>query len=206
MADYCKFNDGENYGQMIRLQQEYSETLKSAEQAFLEDLSPYECYIWLMLFRRSFLIDNKIDFKPFWYEDTLLCQESFIKAKTFLRAHYVLYVYRMRAGSFTSSMNLKKMLDLNSCLSALNELKRNGNMHPQVREKLSDNIFASFSYGLWCIVNSDELYAQRKAIVSDLRSKIPPKEFFFSASVWQRILSLFFRYMPSLYIKIRYVF
>jgi hypothetical protein len=112
----------------------------------------------------------------------------------------------MRAGSFTSSMNLKKMLDLNSCLSALNELKRNGNMHPQVREKLSDNIFASFSYGLWCIVHSDELYAQRKAIVSDLRSKIPPKEFFFSASVWQRILSMFFRYMPNLYIKIRSVF
>lgn len=203
MADYCKFNDGENYGQMICLQQEYSETLKSAEQAFLEDLSPYECYIWLMLFRRSFLIDNKIDFKPFWYEDTLLCQESFIKAKTFLRAHYVLYVYRMRAGSFTSSMNLKKMLDLNSCLSALNELKRNGNMHPQVREKLSDNIFASFSYGLWCIVHSDELYAQRNIIVSDLNNKTKPSLFIFTGSIKQLAVSYLFRYIPYLYLKIR---
>ena len=109
----------------------------------------------------------------------------------------------MRAGSFTSSMNLKKMLDLNSCLSALNELKRNGNMHPQVREKLSDNIFASFSYGLWCIVHSDELYAQRNIIVSDLNNKTKPSLFIFTGSIKQLAVSYLFRYIPYLYLKIR---
>lgn len=203
MADYCKFNDGENFKQMIRAQQDYSETFKTAEQAFLEDLSPYECYIWLMLFRRSFLINNKIEFKPFWYEDTLLCQECFIKATTVLKAHFILYVYRMRAGSFTSSMNLKKMLDLNSCLSALIELKRDDSLHSQVRDKLSDNIFASFSYGLWCIIHSDELYAQRNIIVSDLNNKIKPSFFIFTGSIKQLAVSYLFRYIPYLYLKIR---
>lgn len=206
MADYCKFNDGEDYYQMVSIQQDYSETLKSAEQAFLEDLSPYECYIWLMLFRRSFLISNRIEFKPFWYEDTLLCQECFIKARTILRAHYVLYVYRMRAGSFTSSMNLKKMLDLNSCLSALNELKRNDSLHPQVREKLSNNIFASFSYGLWCIVHNEELYAQKKIIVSDLKDKIRPSSFVFTGCIKQWVVSYMYRYFPYIYLGIRHSF
>lgn len=203
MADYCKFNDGENYNQMLHLQQEYSDTLKTAKQAYLEDLSPYECYVWLMLFRRSFLIDNKIEFKPFWYEDMLLCQECFIKASTVLRAHYILYVYRMRAGSFTFSMTLKKMLDLNSCLSALNELKINGSMDSHVREKLSDNIFASFSYGLWCIVYSDDLYVQRKAIVTDFRNKILPASFMFKGNLKQTVVSYAFRFFPYLYLSLR---
>lgn len=203
MADYCKFNDGEDYNQLIQIHQEYSEKLKSAEQAFLEDLSPYECYVWLMLIRRSFLIDNMIEFKPFWYEDTLLCQECFIKANTVLRTHFILYIYRMRAGSFTSSMNLKKMLDLNSCLSALNELRRMNRLNPQVKKKLSDNIFASFSYGLWCIVHNDELYAQRRTIISDFKKKNRHGSFVFRESMKQSLVSYAFRFFPFLYLSLR---
>ncbi len=203
MADYCKFNDGEDYSQLTQIRQDYSETLKSAESSFLEDLSPYECYVWLMLIRRSFLIDNRIEFKPFWYEDTLLCQECFIKASTVLRTHFILYVYRMREGSFTSSMNLKKMLDLNSCLSALNEIRCVNRANAQVTKKLSDNIFASFSYGLWCIVHNDELYAQRGTIISDLRKKIRPSSFVFRGNMKQLMVSYAFRFFPFMYLSLR---
>ena len=156
-----------------------------------------------MLIRRSFLIDNRIEFKPFWYEDTLLCQECFIKASTVLRTHFILYVYRMREGSFTSSMNLKKMLDLNSCLSALNEIRCVNRANAQVTKKLSDNIFASFSYGLWCIVHNDELYAQRGTIISDLRKKIRPSSFVFRGNMKQLMVSYAFRFFPFMYLSLR---
>ena len=109
----------------------------------------------------------------------------------------------MRAGSFTSSMNLKKMLDLNSCLSALNELRRMNRLNPQVKKKLSDNIFASFSYGLWCIVHNDELYAQRRTIISDFKKKNRHGSFVFRESMKQSLVSYAFRFFPFLYLSLR---
>lgn len=203
MADYGKFIDGTNHDQLIHVRQNYTESTKSAEEAFLEDLSPYECYIWLLLIRRDFLIDNKIDFKPFWYEDTLFCQECFLKASSVLKTDFRLYAYRMRSGSFTSSMNVNKMLDLNSCLSALVTIKDTKNLRGAVRNKLCDNIFSSFSYGIWCIVHNEVLYNQRKTIVSDLKRKIPSSSFMFKRSFKQLMVSVLFRFFPYLYLRFR---
>lgn len=203
MANYCRFNDGENYSNLQHIQQQYSGREKTGEQAFLEDLNPYECYIWLMIFKRDFLLKNHITFKPFWYEDTLFCQECFIKAKTVIKTDYRLYVYRLRSGSFTSSMNLKKMLDLNSCLSSLMKLKDSEKMSKIVQKKLKNNIFASFSYGLWCVTHNRELYKERKIFVSDLKKKISPSSFMFEDNCKQMIISFLFRFFPYVYLWLR---
>ena len=203
MANYCKFTDGEYFDSLLHINQEYSEVLKPADMAFVEDLSPYECYIWLMLFKRDFLIDNKIVFHPFWYEDTLFCQECFVKAKTVLRTNFLLYVYRMRPDSFTSSMNLGKMLDLNSCLAALMTLKNSEYLTTKVKKKLSNNIYASFSYGVWCIVHSEKLFRQRKCIISDLKAKISTTSFMFKGNLKQIVVSFLFRFSPYIYLRLR---
>lgn len=203
MADYSRFNDGDDFTPLLNVEQHYNQCLKSGEQAFLEDLNPYECYIWLMLIRRDFLIENKINFKSFWYEDTLFCQECFLKAKSVLITNCQLYVYRLWAGSFTSSMNLGKMLDLNSCLSALLGLRDELCLSRNVGNKLLDNIFVSFSYGLWCIVHNDRLYSQRREIVSDLKNKVFPPSFVFSGNLKQRAVSFMFRYFPYFYLRLR---
>ena len=204
MADYIKFNDGEMSDDVIHTVQDYHAVEKTGAEAFCEDLSPYECYIWRMLIRREFLLRYKIDFKPFWYEDTLFCQECYLKASRCIKASFKLYYYRLRYGSFTSSMDFGKMLNLNSALAALWDLRGVGNAQKSiVEQKLMDNIFCSFSYGLWCISHNEQLCANRKQIVKDLKSKIPPREFFFSANAKQRMVSFFFRYIPNLYIKFR---
>jgi glycosyltransferase involved in cell wall biosynthesis len=204
MADYVRFNDGDMSEEVLHAVQDYSSVEKTAAEAFCEDLSPYECYIWRMLIRREFLLCQKIDFKPFWYEDTLFCQECYLKADRCVKASLKLYYYRLHSGSFTSSMNLKKMLNLNSALAALWNLRGVGNAQlPKVKQKLMDNIFRSFSYGIWCISHNEQLCANRKQIVSDLKSKIPPKEFYFAANPKQRLISVLYRYIPNLYIVIR---
>ena len=203
MAGYCRFSDGEDYSSHIRVDQHYSEHIKTGEQAFLEDLSPYECYIWMMLIRRDFLLSNNIFFKPFWYEDTLFCQECFIKAKSVVRTKFQLYVYRLREGSFTYSMNLNKMVDLNSCLSALIDLKDTVPMPKTVKRKLMDNVFSSFSYGIWCISHNATIYEERKKIVSDLKAKIPPSQFMFYGNVKHLFVSFMFRYLPYIYLALR---
>ena len=204
MADYIKFNDGEDVPSMIHAEgQDYNEKQKSGIDSYLEDLSPYECYIWRMLIRRDFLINNKIDFKPFWYEDTLFCQECLLKAGNCLKVDCQLYFYRLRKGSFTSSMNLNKMLDLNSSLSALLKLKDIEGLPAVAQNRLMDNIFMSFSYGLWCIAHNKQLYAQKEVIISDLKAKVRTSDFKFNSNIKQRFVSFMFRYMPYIYLKIR---
>ena len=203
MADYHKFKDGEDYNKLTNIHQEDSDTLKTAEQAYLEDLNPYECYVWLMLYKRSFLINKGIEFKPFLFEDTLFCQESFIKATTVLRTHLILYLYRKRAGSSTFSINFRSIMDMNKCLAALNDIRYSNSLKPQIRKKLSDNMFISLSFGLWYLIHDDELYAQRRIVISDLKKRIKPSSFIFRGSIKQIIVSYAIRYFPYVYLRLR---
>lgn len=204
MADYMRFNDGDMSENVLRTVQNYSAVEKTGAEIFCEDLSPYECYVWRMLIRRDFLLHHKIDFKPFWFEDVLFCHECCLKANRCVKVSILLYYYRLHSGSFTSSMDLRKMLDLNSALASLWNLRGIGIVQePIVERKLMDNIFRTLSFGLWCISHNEQLCANRRQIVKDLKSKIPPKEFFFSANVKQRIVSFLFRYIPNMYIKFR---
>lgn len=204
MADYMRFNDGENIDDVIHSAQDYSAVEKSGVAAFYEDLSPYECYVWRLLIRREFLACHKIEFKPFRYEDILFCQECYLKANRCIKASFLLYCYRFHSGAFTSSMNLDGILDVNSAIAGLWNLQGVGNArNPIVEQKLKDNIFCSFSFCLWCISHKEQLCANRRQIVKDLKSKIPPREFYFSANAKQIMVSLLFRYIPNLYIKFR---
>ncbi len=204
MADYIRFNDSEMSEDVIHTVQDYSAKEKTGIDAFCEDLSPYECYVWRLLIRREFMVRHKIDFKPFRYEDILFCQECYLKADRCVKASFLLYYYRLHKGAFTSSMNLGGILDVNSALAGLWNLRGVGNaQNPVVVQKLMDNIFCTLSFCLWCISHNEQLCANRKQIVKDLKSKIPPREFFFSANAKQRMVSFFFRYIPNLYIKFR---
>lgn len=204
MADYLRFNEDEKSEDVIHRAQDYSAVEKTGAEIFCEDLSPYECYVWRMLIRRDFLLHHEIDFKPFRYEDVLFCQECYLKADRCIKASFLLYYYRLHSGSFTSSMNLDNIKDVNSAIAGLWNLRGIGNAQkPIVERKLMDNIFCTFSFCLWCISHNEQLCANRKQIVLDLKNKISPKDFFFSASAKQRIVSFFFRYIPNLYIKFR---
>lgn len=204
MADYLRFNEDEKSEDVIHMVQDYNAVEKTGAEIFCEDLSPYECYVWRMVIRRDFLLHHEIDFKPFRYEDILFCQECYLKADHCVKASFLLYYYRLHGGSITSSMNLGKILDVNSALAGLWSLRGIGNARkPIVEQKLMDNIFHTLSFCLWCISHNEQLCENRRQIVSDLKRKIPSKEFFFTASTKQKLVSICFRYMPNLYIKFR---
>lgn len=204
MARFVKFSDGEDivdYSHMS-IGTGY-EKLKTGIDAFVEDLSPYECYIWRMLFRRTFLIAKEIEFKPFRYEDTLFCQECLLKAKNCMIVDNLIYAYRLRKDSFTSSMNIKGIRDLNSSMAAISQLRKIEGLPKAACERLMDNLFASFSLGLWCVAHNKSLYAEKDAIIRDLKSKVNPSLFVFESNLKQRFVSFMFWHMPNLYLKIR---
>lgn len=204
MAKFIKFSDGEDTEDYSHLNFRTGyEKLKTGIDAFVEDLSPYECYIWRMLFRRNFLIAKEIEFKPFRYEDTLYCQECLLKAKNCMIVDNLIYAYRLRKDSFTSSMNFRGMRDLNSSMAAISQLKMIEGLPKVACERLMDNLFASFSLGLWCVAHNKSLYAEKEAIVEDLKSKVDPSVFLFKSNLKQRFVSYMFWHAPNLYLKIR---
>jgi glycosyltransferase involved in cell wall biosynthesis len=207
MADYMRFNDGDNIDDVIHSAQDYSALEKSGVAAFCEDLSPYECYVWRLMIRREFLLRQKIEFKPFRYEDILFCQECYLKAGRCVKASFLLYCYRYHSGAFTSSMNIDGILDVNSAIAGLWNLRGVGNArNPIVGKKLMDNIFCSFSFCLWCISHNEQLYVKRRIIVSDLKEKVNSSSFVFTGGIKQRAVSYMYRYFPYLYLRIRHSF
>lgn len=204
MAKFIKFSDGEDTEDYSHLNFRTGyEKLKTGIDAFVEDLSPYECYIWRMLFRRNFLIAKEIEFKPFRYEDTLYCQECLLKAQNCMIVDNLIYAYRLRKDSFTSSMNFRGMRDLNSSMAAISQLKMIEGLPKVACARLMDNLFASFSLGLWCVAHNKSLYAEKEAIVEDLKSKVDPSVFLFKSNLKQRFVSYMFWHAPNLYLKIR---
>ena len=171
VADYQRFDDGNDYSSLIHVEQNFKYKLMYGEDAFLDVMLPQEpWYIWRMLINRDFLVNNQIDFKPFWYEDSLFCHECFLKSKSCLRAYgFQLYVYRLRKNSFTTSTNVSFMFDLNSSMAAHLELVKLDGLSRACKKRLMDNIFSSFNYGLYCIVHNQTLYDARRIIISDLK-------------------------------------
>jgi glycosyltransferase involved in cell wall biosynthesis len=56
---------------------------KTGEQLFMENLDPHQPYVWRMLFRKEFIIQNQLKFYPGIYvQDKPFFYESYLKAKT----------------------------------------------------------------------------------------------------------------------------
>jgi glycosyltransferase involved in cell wall biosynthesis len=80
VADYLKMTNEEIQNCDKISQKDFSVKEKNGEQFFLEYLSPYECHVWRILFRRIFLLDEDIKFYPgIAYEDIPYTHECYLK-------------------------------------------------------------------------------------------------------------------------------
>ena len=175
---------------------------KTGSQLFLEDSNPSENYVWRTLYRREFLERNQMRFiHGICYEDMPFTPECYLKAETAVRVSTVLYIYRMGHSSITSTMTPKKAFDLNKGIERVWQLRKMDNLAQEVRLRLSDNLFVTFSFLLWCVSHNRNVLNESKAIVSDLRRRVP--DLWFSNGFKQQLVSLLFRLMPNTYLKLR---
>lgn len=203
VADFVKLNDEEilRYGRAESLQ--YPIQVKTGRQLFLEDLNPSQNYVWRTLYRRAFLKANDIRFIPgICYEDMPFTPECYLKADRCIRAYWDLYLYRVgRQDSITASMTVKKALDMNMGIARIWELKSLEGLSSQEHRRLMDNLFATFSFLLWCVSHNPHVFSHRHEIVRDLRQRIP--DLWFSHGIKQFVVSLMFRLIPDVYLKLR---
>ena len=78
VADFLEMTDEEIESTIEIKQLEIVFDEKSGKELFLEDLNPYECYVWRTIYRRDFLLDNNLKFYPgIRYQDIPFTHECY---------------------------------------------------------------------------------------------------------------------------------
>ena len=203
VGDYLRLTDEEiaeaqydiNLGDVIQE--------KTGYELYLGDLNPYECYVWRILYKRSFLLNYNIFFTSngFYYEDIPFVHECYLKAGKCILINQIVYIYRRGHVSITSSYNLRKAMDLNESIEKLWNFQNLPDIPPDIRKRIKDNAFVTLSFGLWCVSHNDALLPEWKMVVDDLKRRVP--DLWFSHGLKQFFVSTVFRYIPGLYLKIR---
>lgn len=179
---------------------------KSGEQLFLEDLNPYQCYVWRTLFRREFLLENHLTFVPGIYiQDVPFTHECYLKAKKCIRASWLLNIYRRgRNESATFSFNKKKAKDFCIAIAKTWRLTHLNGLSPQVQDKLREDVYTSFSMVIWIIVHRIEKASDRTDVIDFLKQQAP--DLWFRNGIKQKLESVLYRYLPHLFIYLEYTY
>lgn len=178
---------------------------RTGYELFLEHLNPHECYVWRILYRRDFILENSLLFieHSYCFEDIPFVQECYLKANRCVTVNSTVYIYRIGHVSITYTMTLAKLLDLNESFEKLWHLQSLPGLPDAVLYKLQDNNFATFSFELWCLSHNKKLLNVWKEVVDDLNQKVP--DIWFDHGLKQKFVSLMYRRWPGLYFKMRYI-
>lgn len=185
-------------------QKDFSIKEKTGEQLFLEDHSPYECFVWRTLYKKDFLMTNNICFIPkIRFQDIPYTYECYLKAKKCLRVSCLLYIYRQWPGASTATFPVERAQDFSIALAKVWELK-SLQLTPAIREKLQENMFVHFSVMSCNICHSIREESDRLFAIDFLKKKAPTLAF--QNGVKQKLVTFLYRYMPHTYIRLRYLY
>lgn len=202
-ADYLVMNDE----QISHYKGEVQPTLqceeKTGRQMFLEDYSPYHSYVWRMLFRREFIIENQLRFYPgIRYQDVPFIQECYLKAEKCLKTNYLLNIYRMGHESATRFFSLEKGKDLCIAISETWKLTHWEGHTPETLHRLQDNVYTSFQFLISLIAYSIPCGKDRYPLLDFLKEKAPDMAFHHTCQ--QRLSTFLLWKMPHTYINGNY--
>jgi len=203
VANFLKLSDEEIINYKKEDTDEYASSVtKTGFKLFLDDLDPSQNYVWRTMYRREFLLQNKITFIPgICYEDIPFTPECYLTAQICVRVNSILYLYRMGHSSITSKMDKKKAMDLNKVIERIWKLNKMKCINKEIHQRLMDNLFSTFSFELWCISHNKNVYIYKDEIVADLKKRVP--DLWFMNGYKQIMVSLLFRLVPGLYLKLR---
>ena len=177
-------------------------TEKTGHEAFLHDLVSRECYVWRTFYKKAFLDANNLRFIPgIYFEDVPFTTECYLKAGRCLKTDSVFYLYRQREQSICSSLDARKIYDLNTVMACLWDMREHLHLSNELDAKYMDVIFTTFSITQWYIIQYDNLFHERRQLIADLKKKVPNLQFTHTRK--QRVVSLLFRLMPCNYIWLR---
>ncbi len=203
IADFIKMTDEEIEQTKIHHDNnEYKPTLMRGREAFQVFFDPSQCYAWRMIYRKGFIEENHLSFIPnLYFEDVPFTIDCYLKVEKALLFPLPFYIYRQHQSSIVSSVNRKKLLDMNQIIAHLWNMLDTENLSNKDYRKLVDSVFVTFSIDLWYLSHVKKIFPLRKDIIGDLKRKVPDLSFNYGAK--QKLVSFFYKRMPYVYLWLR---
>lgn len=100
------------------------------EHSLQGDTNNLRVEVWINLYKRKFLVENKIEFiKGLLHEDTLFTYNVMLKATKVKYMPYDFYYYRMREGSIMKTPSYKNFMHKMYIANELQTMKENRNFN-----------------------------------------------------------------------------
>ena len=203
VADFLKLTDEEVEFQIPESAvKEFCSVSYSEREAFMNLYDPNQCFIWRTLYLKEFLDKNQLHFIPsIYFEDIPFTTECYLNVKKVLYCPIPIYVYRRHTNSTVSTINKKKLLDLNCVIQNLWLMRNKHLLSMSEKRKIGDSVFSTFSLLIWYLTHVKGMFIYRKIVVEDLKRRVP--DLFFYNSMKQILVSVLYKYMPYNYLKFR---
>lgn len=205
VADFIRMTNEDISNLQTIPQKDFCIQKKTGEQLFLEDLNPYECYVWNTLYNKNFLIEANIKFFPnIKYEDIPFTHECYLKAKQCLRISWNMYIYRQRPNSITHSFKKENAIKYCIAISKTMDLARSNCLNPAIDHKLREDMWISYSFLIRLVCQSIKKDKDRIEIIDFIRKE--GKGFPFHNGKKQIIIYFLLQNAPHLFIRLRYFY
>ena len=189
VADFLTMTDDEINNITVIPQKDFCVKEKTGEQLFLEDHSPYHCFVWRNLYKKEFLINANLSFYPrIRFQDIPFTYKCYLKANKCLKVSWLLNIYRIWPGSSTGSFDTDKAKDFCIAISKTWELT-NQSIKVSVCNKIKNNMWISLTVMMRLAIHN-----------------IKNRRLEFSNGIKQRIASFFFKYSPLIFIQLLYIY
>ena len=203
IADYVKMAD-EDIEHLIspKFSVGYQTIVMSGTDAFLNFFNPKQCFIWRTLYKKAFIDEFHLEFIPgIYFEDIPFTINCYLHSNQVILLNIPFYIYRQHHNSTVSSINCKKLLDINKVITYLWSLQDSETLKMRERKKVADTAFETFCVEIWYLTHEKHLFGYKKEVVEDLKRKVPNLSF--KNGFKQKLVSFMFAYFPYMYIWLR---
>ena len=207
VADFLTMNDDEieHLNTSILQQPAYEFTMKTGRELFLQDMSPYHCFVWRTLYRRDFITSNHLSFYPgIRYQDIPFTHECCFRAKNCIRTNIVLNIYRAWPGSSSRAYTINNSRHFITAIALTWRLRQIEGLSLDVVYKLEENIFVSLSTMIYNTLHCVRQRKDRYALINYINFQAPDLNF--THSIRQRLTTIMIKRMPHLFIDIYYLY
>lgn len=203
-GDYIKANNEEIENGINCLDSRlFSYNVKTGEQGFIEDYNPMYSYAVINLYSKVFVTNNNLYFlEGKYFEDLSYTTEAYLKAKRFMAIPLKFYVYRQHDSSIMATMNVNKLYSMNDIILYNYNLQFLINLSNNGLNKLYFCLYSSLIVNIWYLCHHRSLFPHRMDVINDLKKKMPYLSF--KGSFKQRFVTFCYKYIPNIYISIRY--
>lgn len=207
VADFLMMNDDEieHTNTSILQPSKFEFTLKTGSELFLQDMSPYQCYVWRTLYRRDFITSHNIFFYPgIRYQDIPFTHECYLKANSCIRTNIVLNIYRRWSGSSTISYRFVNSKHYITAIALTWKLRQIENLSSDIIYKLEEDVYISLRTMIYHTLYTIKQKKDRYALINYVNFQAPDLNF--THSIKQRLVTMMIKKMPHLFINAYYLY